>query len=82
MSIFKEARKRKIIELVLYVISLFALGGGLIAYYYESRESGLLPVITYPYRDYALPLLIIAGFCIIGGIVIRLYPKCSQTNGR
>jgi uncharacterized membrane protein len=43
------------------------------SYFYESSSTGLLPVITYPLRPYALPLFA-AGLVLLSlGIVIHRF---------
>jgi len=48
----------------IFLIALFC-------YFYEQRYSGLLPVITYPYRDYALPLVTLGATIFIFGLYLR-----------
>jgi hypothetical protein len=52
--------------IILYIVSAFF-------YSYEVREQGLLPVISYPYRDYAIPLAIVASALLVVGAI--LYSK-------
>ncbi len=43
------------------------------SYFYESSSTGLLPVITYPLRPYALPLLVAGLLLLFLGIVIHKF---------
>ncbi len=42
-------------------------------YFYESSSTGLLPVITYPLRPYALSLLAAGLVLLFSGIVIHRF---------
>ena len=58
-----------------YVLAaiLFALSA--ITYFYESRSSGLLPVITYPFRDFSV-YFFIAGLVLT--VIVITNPNISR----
>jgi hypothetical protein len=43
---------------VCIVLSVIFVALALFSYFYESRSTGLLPVITYPLRAYTIPFVI------------------------
>ena len=43
------------------------------SYFYESNSTGLLPVMTYPLRSYALPLVAAGIVLLFSGIVIHRF---------
>jgi len=45
------------------------------SYLYEQRYTDLIPVITYPYRDYALPLAVLGAFTLVFTLYLRLREK-------
>jgi hypothetical protein len=53
------------------VLSVIFLAVALFSYFYESRSTGLLPVITYPLRDYTLAFAIIGVVLASCGIFIQ-----------
>lgn len=53
------------------VLSVMFSAVALFSYFYESRSTGLLPVITYPLRDYASALPIISAVLASSGIFIQ-----------
>ena len=59
----------------LYILAaiLFALSA--ITYFYESRSSGHLPVITYPFRDFSV-YFFIAGLILT--IIVITNPNISR----
>ena len=61
---FKTEISLLLLAIILYILSAFC-------YSYEAK--GMLPVINYPYRDYALPLAIIASVLLV--IAAILYSK-------
>jgi hypothetical protein len=63
---FKTEISILLIAILLYVASAFC-------YFYEAAWGGNIPVLSYPYRDYAIPLAGVASaFLVIAGI---LYSK-------
>ncbi|MFX0061507.1 MAG: hypothetical protein ACFFC7_04915 [Candidatus Hermodarchaeota archaeon] len=60
-------------EKALYIASLFSFMSALFAYLYESRYTGMLPVISYPLRVYTLPLILIGFVLLVLGLVVRIY---------
>jgi hypothetical protein len=57
--------------LVCIVLSVIFLAVALFSYFYESRSTGLLPVITYPLRDYTVVFAIICAVLASSGIFIQ-----------
>ena len=57
----EEEMKRS--ALVCVVIAVVFLAVALFSYFYESGSTGLLPVITYPLRDYTVM------FAVIGAVI-------------
>jgi len=53
------------------VLSVIFLAVALFSYFYESRSTGLLPVITYPLRDYTVAFAIICVVLASCGIFIQ-----------
>ena len=60
-------------EKAFYIASLFSFISALFAYLYESRYTGMLPVISYPLRVYTLPLILIGLVLLLLGLVVRIY---------
>ena len=56
---------------VFIVLSSIFLALALFSYFYESRSTGLLPVITYPLRTYTIPLAIISAVLASCGVFIQ-----------
>ncbi len=52
--------------IILYVVSAFC-------YSYEAPQEDMLPVINYPYQDYAIPLAGVASVLLV--IAAILYSK-------
>ena len=44
-------------------------------YFYEASSMGLLPVITYPLRPYALPLLVAGLLLLFSGIMLHRFSR-------
>nr|MDO8134669.1 hypothetical protein [Candidatus Njordarchaeum guaymaensis] len=62
-----------LIPVTIVVAAGLALSGlGVVFYYYESRYSGLLPVISYPYREYALPVGIAGVLLLVVALLALL----------
>jgi len=57
--------------LVCIVLSVIFVALALFSYFYESRSTGLLPVITYPLRDYTIAFAIVAAVLASCGIFIQ-----------
>ncbi|MFP3897936.1 MAG: hypothetical protein ACLFVD_01280 [Dehalococcoidia bacterium] len=57
--------------LVCIVLSFVFLGLALFSYFYESRSTGLLPVITHPLRDRTIPLATVAAVLAACAIFIQ-----------
>jgi ABC-type thiamin/hydroxymethylpyrimidine transport system permease subunit len=57
--------------LVCIVLSVVFLAVALFSYLYESRSTGLLPVITYPLRDYTVLFAVICVVLVSCGIFIQ-----------
>lgn len=53
------------------VLSVMFSAVALFSYFYESRSTGLLPVITYPLRDYTSAFAIISAVLASSGIFIQ-----------
>ncbi|MFO7995904.1 MAG: hypothetical protein R6U93_01955 [Dehalococcoidia bacterium] len=56
---------------VCIVVSVIFLAVALFSYFYESRSTGLLPVITYPLRAYTIPFAIVGAILASCGIFIQ-----------
>jgi hypothetical protein len=70
--------KKRVVEVKLFVKIYLILGIVLpvvaaYSYFYESSSTGLLPVITYPLRPYALPLLVAGILLLFLGTVIHRF---------
>jgi hypothetical protein len=50
--------------IILYIVS---------AFFYSYEPQDLLPVVNYPYRDYAIPLAVVASVLLVVGAI--LYSK-------
>jgi hypothetical protein len=61
----------KRIALVCIILSVIFVVLALFSYFYESRSTGLLPVITYPLRDYTSPLAIVGAILAFCGIFLQ-----------
>ena len=61
--------KRSAVVCIVLAVIFVALA--LFGYFYESRSTGLLPVITYPLRDYTIPFVIIGVVLASYGIFIQ-----------
>jgi hypothetical protein len=57
--------------LICIVLSVIFVAVALFSYFYESRSTGLLPVITYPLRDYTVVFAIIGAVLASCGIFIQ-----------
>lgn len=57
--------------LVCIVLAVVFLAVALFSYFYESRSTGLLPVITYPLRDYTVIFAILSAVLASCGIFIQ-----------
>jgi len=57
--------------LVCIVLSVIFVALALFSYFYESRSTGLLPVITYPLRDYTVAFAIVGVVLASCGIFIQ-----------
>jgi hypothetical protein len=53
------------------VLAVVFLAVALFSYFYESRSTGLLPVITYPLRHYTVVFAIIGAVLASCGIFIQ-----------
>lgn len=60
-------------ERALYVASLAFFAGAVYAYFYESRSTDWLPVITYPLRIYATPIAVIGLVLLVLALIIRRF---------
>ncbi|MHA1506572.1 MAG: hypothetical protein ACTSR0_05240 [Candidatus Asgardarchaeia archaeon] len=47
----------------LYILATILFCLSIFTYFYESRYSGLLPIITYPFRDFSI-------YFLIGGLIV------------
>ena len=56
---------------VCIVLAVIFTAVALFSYFYESRSTGILPVITYPLRVYTIPLAIIGAILASCGIFIQ-----------
>jgi hypothetical protein len=61
----------KRIALVCIILSVIFVVLALFSYFYESRSTGLLPVITYPLRDYTIAFAIISAVLAFCGIFLQ-----------
>jgi len=61
--------KRSTLFCVVLAVVFFAVA--LFSYFYESRSTGILPVITYPLRDYTVVFAIIGAVLASCGIFIQ-----------
>ena len=58
-----------------YVLAAILFALSIITYFYESRSSGLLPIITYPLRGFSIYFLIV-GLIVI--LVVITNPNISR----
>jgi hypothetical protein len=56
---------------VCIVLAIIFVALTLFSYFYESRSTGLLPVITYPLRPYTIPFAITGAILTSCGIFIH-----------
>jgi hypothetical protein len=56
---------------VCVVLSAIFVAVALFSYFYESRSTGLLPVITYPLRAFTIPFAIISAVLASCGVFIQ-----------
>jgi hypothetical protein len=56
---------------VCIVLSVIFVALALFSYFYESRSTGLLPVITYPLRPYTIPFAIASAVLVSCGVFIQ-----------
>jgi len=56
---------------VCIVLAVIFVAVALFSYFYESRSTGLLPVITYPLRVYTIPFAIISVILASCGVFIQ-----------
>jgi hypothetical protein len=56
---------------VCIVLAVIAVALALFSYFYASRSTGLLPVITYPLRDYTVPFAIVGAVLTFCGVFIQ-----------
>jgi hypothetical protein len=68
--LLKEDRMKRSV-LICIVLSVIFVAVALFSYFYESRSTGLLPVITYPLRDYTVVFAIIGAVLASSGIFIQ-----------
>jgi len=59
----------------LLLISMTLLIASSFSYLYEQRYTDLIPIITYPYRNYALPLAALGAFTLVFALYLRLREK-------
>jgi hypothetical protein len=68
--LLKEDRMKRSV-LICIVLSVIFVAVALFSYFYESKSTGLLPVITYPLRDYTVVFAIIGAVLASCGIFIQ-----------
>lgn len=66
-----DSARMKRSAVVCIVPSVIFLALALFSYFYESRSTGLLPMITYPLRDHSIPFVIISAVLASCGIFIQ-----------
>ncbi len=66
--------KRSAVICIILAVTFVALA--MFSYFYESRSTGLLPVITYPLRPYTIP------FVIIGAILASCGIRMAWADGK
>jgi len=66
-----DSDRMKKSAVVCIVLSVIFIVLALFSYFYESRSTGLLPVITYPLRDYTISFVIIGVVLASCGIFIQ-----------
>lgn len=57
--------------LVCVILSIVFVALAVFSHFYESRSTGLLPVITYPLRPYTVPFAIAGAVLASSGIFIQ-----------
>jgi len=60
-------------EIVLLILAIILYLASAYCYFYEARQEGWLPYINYPYKEYAIPLVVVASVFVI--IAAILYSK-------
>lgn len=60
-------------EIVLFMLAIVLYLASVYCYFYEARQEGWLPYINYPYKEYTIPLVVIASVFVI--IAAILYSK-------
>jgi ABC-type thiamin/hydroxymethylpyrimidine transport system permease subunit len=68
--LLKEDRMKRSV-LICIVLSVIFVAVALFSYFYELQSTGLLPVITYPLRDYTVVFAIIGAVLASCGIFIQ-----------
>jgi len=63
-------------SLVLFVVAVYS-------YFYESRYTGLLPVVTYPFRTYTIPIALTGLILLVLALIARKFsPEAkNKTSG-
>ena len=56
-----------------YIASLALFAGAIYAYLYESRSTGLLPVVTYPFRTHAISLALTGLVLLVLALIARRF---------
>jgi len=60
-------------ERALYIASLVLFAGAIYAYLYESRSTGLLPVVTYPFGTHAVSLALIGLVLLVLALIAQRF---------
>jgi hypothetical protein len=60
---FKTEISLLLLAIMIYVVSAFC-------YFYEASWEGSLPVLNYPYRDFAIPLVGVASALLVVAVIL------------
>jgi len=60
-------------ERALYTASLALFAVAIYAYLYESRSTGLLPVVTYPFRTHAISVALTGLVLLALALIVRRF---------
>ncbi len=60
------------IVILFAIIGLIFCSASIYCYSYESRYTGLLPLISYPLRKYTLPLAVVGVGFLVASLILYL----------
>lgn len=67
-------------ERALYIASLAFFAGAIYAYFYESRSTGLLPVVTHPFRTHAVSIALTGLFLLVLALIARKFSSEAKNK--